>query len=447
MFRTSIVVVFWLSWLTGAAGQDQATSQPNPSFAVLARAKDEYMALLTEARKRVLTAFDTEAARVTKSPALKAEDRIRRLEQLAEERKAFESQGILPTSAAFKTAISEYRTRLNEARAKCEQALDAAADALAKTGDLTRAKEILASKRQLLASVVPTPVELLQLPSGKTTQVVTNSLGMRLVLIPPGEFNMGDDPVHLQQPFKKSLDSNAFADEQPRHPVRITRGFYLGMHEVTLGQFRQFADQAMYRTEAEDDGKGGGWDQSSRKFVDADPKYNWRDPGFPQADDHPVVDASWNDAIAFCKWLGANEGKHYRLPTEAEWEYAGRAGTATHYSNGDEIADLADVANSVKGTRIRGNDGYEFTAPAGSFRMNAFGTFDQHGNVLEWCDDWYASDSYQTSAASDPKGPANGTTRVARGGGFRSTATELRSADRSGFEPPARACDLGFRVV
>ena len=113
--------------------------------------------------------------------------------------------------------------------------------------------------------------------------------------------------------------------------MRITRPFYLGVTEVTRGQFRRFVDDAGYQTEAEKDGKGGcGWNEETKKF-EQNPRYTWQNPGFEQTDEHPVVNVSWNDAQAFIGWLSRKEGKTYRLPTEAEWEYACRAGTTTRY--------------------------------------------------------------------------------------------------------------------
>ena len=144
--------------------------------------------------------------------------------------------------------------------------------------------------------------------------VETNSLGMQLVLIPPGVFWMGSS----------QSDSYRKDDELPQHRVRITRPFYFGMCEVTVGEFRRFVEAKAYQTDAERDGQGGfGWD--GKAFVQK-PAYTWLNAGFPQTDDHPVVNVSWNDAVAFCQWLAQEEKRAYRLPTEAEWEYACRAG-------------------------------------------------------------------------------------------------------------------------
>ena len=183
--------------------------------------------------------------------------------------------------------------------------------------------------------------------------------------------------------------------------MRITRPFYLGTYHVTRGQFRHFVDDTGYKTDAENHVagfNGFGCDLKTKKLSD-DKKYSWRYVGFEQTDEHPVVNISWNDAIAFCKWLNRKEGNTYRLPTEAEWEYACRAGTTSRYFSGDDPETLAKVANvsdaaakaefpTLKLT-IKASDGYAFTAPVGSFKPNAFGLYDMHGNAWQWCSDWY----------------------------------------------------------
>ena len=168
-------------------------------------------------------------------------------------------------------------------------------------------------------------------PPPPDSKILARSIGMKFTLIPAGEFMMGSD----------DSDPGASDDEKPRHRVQITRPFYLGTTPVTVGQFRRFVEATGYRTEAERDGQGGyGWDEQAASFK-KDPKYTWRSPGFAQGDDHPVVNVSWNDAVAFCDWLGRSEGQVYRLPTEAEWEYSCRAGTSSRYWFGDDPEGLA----------------------------------------------------------------------------------------------------------
>ncbi len=230
--------------------------------------------------------------------------------------------------------------------------------------------------------------------AARPSLITTRTAGIKLKLIPAGQFLMGSAPG----------DKEAYDDEKPWHWARITQPFYLGITEVTRGQFRRFVDDAGYKTEAEKDGKGGwGWNEEKGKFGQ-DPKFTWLNPGFEQTDEHAVVNVSWNDAAAFCEWLSRADGQTYRLPTEAEWEYACGAGTTTKYFSGDDPETLATVGNVADGTAkekyptwttIGARDGYLYTAPVGRFRTNSFGLYDMHGNVWEWCQDWYDKDYYQ----------------------------------------------------
>jgi formylglycine-generating enzyme required for sulfatase activity len=253
-----------------------------------------------------------------------------------------------------------------------------------------------------------------------------------------------------------SDDQDADDDEKPRHSVRITRSFDLATTEVTLGQFRRFVEATGYPTDAERDGKGGrGWNESAARFEVA-PKYTWRDPGFSQTDEHPVTNVSWNDAVAFCEWLSKEEATNYRLPTEAEWEYACRAGTTTRYSSGADPESLAGVGNVADGTArakfpnwttIAAHDRHVFTSPVGSFPANAWGLHDMHGNVGEWCQDGYDDRFYQRSPGDDPAGPSSSSSRVYRGGSWADEPRYARSARRLGVKPDYRYNDLGFRVA
>jgi formylglycine-generating enzyme required for sulfatase activity len=229
----------------------------------------------------------------------------------------------------------------------------------------------------------------------------------------------------------------------------------LGVTEVTRGQFRGFVDDAGYTTEAESNGKGGyGFDEGGR-WVQA-PKFTWLNPGFEQIDEHPVVNVSWNDAQAFISWLSRKERKTYRLPTEAEWEYACRAGTMTQYSSGDDPESLASVGNVADRTAkerypdwptIAARDGFVYTAPVARFRPNAFGPYDIHGNVWEWCQDWYDADYYKKSPTDDPRGPHAASDRVGRGGGWGDNPRDCRSASHRRVLPADRGGNLGFRVA
>ncbi len=300
---------------------------------------------------------------------------------------------------------------------------------------------------------------------------IENSLGMRFVLVPAGEFLMGSDesPQALAAAFpdleRRRFD--ALADEAPVHRVRITRPFYLGRHEVTVGQFRRFLEVSGYVPESVADGTGGygynpAYDPAKTLRGDAfdgrDPKYSWRNPGFEQGDDHPVVNVTWHDAVAMARWLGETEGATYRLPTEAEWEYACRSGTRSRYHDGDDPRALLRVANLFDAGAGRlwpiwaahaldGNDGFAFTAPVGSFAPNAFGLYDMHGNAWEWTADWHDDGYYSRSAAVDPAGPASGTVRVRRGGSWHTWPFYARCAYRNWNSPQTRYTLVGMRLL
>jgi formylglycine-generating enzyme required for sulfatase activity len=304
-------------------------------------------------------------------------------------------------------------------------------------------------------------------------KTIKNTLGMKLVLVPAGEFLMGSDesPESLAKAFPQ-YDPERFAklgDEGPVHKVRITKPFFMGQHEVTVGQWRKYLEASGYTPESEADGTGGygynpDYDAAKTERGDAfegrDPKYSWKNPGFKQTDDHPVTNVTWNDAVALCRWLSEKEGKRYRLPTEAEWEYACRAGTRTRYSSGDDPASLATVANVFDADAKRNwtkwmwdkfaleaHDGFEFTAPVGSFKPNAFGLYDMHGNVWEWCADFHSDTYYAESPENDPPGPATGKVRVRRGGSWHTWPFYARSSFRNWNSPRTRYTLVGMRVV
>ncbi len=297
-------------------------------------------------------------------------------------------------------------------------------------------------------------------PVGQTPSI-TNSLGMKLVLIPAGEFEMGanESKDQLKGAGFYVPDAADYSDESPIHRVKLTRPFYMGQHEVTVGQWRKFVAAEAYITEAERDGKGGWGYNSETEFSEQKPHFSWKSTGFTQTDDHPVVNVSWNDVVAFCAWLSKQENVTYRLPTEAEWEYACRAGTKTRYSTGDGEGSLEgagnfwDQASRKKFSKVneatffRFDDGWAFTAPVGRFKANAFGLHDIHGNVWEWCQDWYDAKYYARSPASDPVNSQADQYRVGRGGSWISSPVYCRSADRNGNTPDDRASHLGFRLV
>ena len=228
---------------------------------------------------------------------------------------------------------------------------------------------------------------------------------------------------------------------------------------MTVGEFRRFTLDAGYRTEAEADGEGGwGYNPATGRCEGRRPELTWRNPGFPQSDKHPVLNVTWNDAVEFCQWLSRKEGKDYRLPTEAEWEYACRAGSTTRYVGGDDpngldrIARTADAKGrndfpDVAGLIIPKGDNQTFTVPVGSFPPNAFGLCDMHGNAWEWCADRYGEDYYASSPLDDPRGPDSGNLRVRRGGAWNSFPLWARTSFRNWNTPDSRCVNLGFRIA
>lgn len=295
--------------------------------------------------------------------------------------------------------------------------------------------------------------------------VLTNSINMKLVEIPAGEFLMGAEET--EAPLLKKFpycDRNWVNAELPRHKVRITKPFFMGQYEVTLNQFLKFYHDAKYKTEAELDGNPSWGFDKDGNMVESARFRPWEPIAWKIEQNHPVIYVTWNDAVAFCEWLSAKEGKIYRLPTEAEWEYACRAGSVTRYSFGDDPEQLFRFANAADSSRLSalypkspekkvrslylfGSDGFVWTAPVGKFLPNSFGLYDMHGNAWEWCSDWYDENYYGRSVTDDPQGPLTGTTRVLRGGGFYDAPFHLRCARRNSDQPTSRDYGNSFRVV
>lgn len=311
---------------------------------------------------------------------------------------------------------------------------------------------VVAADATVAAAVGDAP--LAETPRAGTGDPVTNSIGMKLSYVPAGSFYMGS---------RNEDDGNR--NSVPRHLIRLSRPTYCGVHEVTYGQFAQFVAATGYRTDAERNGAGG-WDYDlTSKDVTIpvrDPNYTWSEAGSGSRSDpdYPVTNVSFDDAVAFCKWLSLKEGKPYRLPTEAEWEYACRAGSVTRYQHGDDPAGLIQLGNVADAAFkaeanwpdgsawcIEGDDGYVFAAPVGKFRPNAFGLHDMHGNAREWCADFYDENYYLSSPLIDPQGPVSGAYHVIRGGSWSDKVGRQTCFYRSHLAPTSCAADLGFRVV
>jgi len=222
---------------------------------------------------------------------------------------------------------------------------------------------------------------------------------LEMVLIPAGKFLMGGKKIPVD-PFSNIKVAQPEEDEFPQHEVTLTKPFYMGKYEVTQEQWFEIMGENPSR-------------EKGRKL--------------------PVTNVSWNECQDFIKKLNAKTNGGYRLPTEAEWEYSCRAGTSTAYSYGDKL------------TRSDANIDGDSTKAVGSYEPNAFGLYDMHGNVWEWCEDWYAK--YPTGVVTDPKGPATGEKRVLRGGSFVNDESEARSSGRDLISPTYRIGSFGFRLA
>jgi len=265
--------------------------------------------------------------------------------------------------------------------------------------------------------------------------------GMKFVQVPGGCFDMGQTPAEKEQLMREEGEDDYkkyFADELPRHRVCVD-GFRMGQYEVTVGQFRQFVDATGYQTDAE---RNAGGVDGCYVFKDNQwgyqKGYSWQQVGFSQEEDYPVACVSWNDAQKFIGWLNGKAGRTFRLPTEAEWEYAARGGSQTIRYWGDAVDSTAcRYANAGDQGHWTGavfpcNDSYKFAAPVGKFKANDFDLYDMLGNVWEWCQDWYGEDYYRTSSGNNPQGPSSGGSRVDRGGGWGRRPGGVRAADRDG---------------
>lgn len=234
-----------------------------------------------------------------------------------------------------------------------------------------------------------------------------NASPIRLVLIPAGAFMMGSPESEPER----------FPDEGPSRRVVISRPFYMGVHEVTTAQYHAIVGTKLSGAEKSD---------------------------------APAVRISWNMAADACRRLGRATGRTVRLPTEAEWEYACRAGTATAYHLGATISRDRAAIHWIRDHTVS----FDFKGPdapmlpaVGSFTPNAFGLHDMHGSVWEWCRDWHGLWSVTAGGDTDPDGPATGRLRVLRGGSYLTSARDCRSAFRNATTPLAEGGTMGFRVV
>ena len=289
-------------------------------------------------------------------------------------------------------------------------------------------------------------------------------LGPEMVVIAAGRFRMGS-------PEAEAGRSN---DEGPQHWVSVVKPFALARCEVTMGEFRRFVNEMEYETDAEQEDNAGcyGIDTELTEWRPSKER-NWRKPGFEQSDNHPVVCVSWNDARAYAAWLSARTGGRYRLPTEAEWEYAARGRPADPVSDGsplqptqsrfwgDQPATACEFANVGDRSLQREisvsddvfhqcEDNWAYTAPVGSYFSNPFGLNDILGNVWEWTKDCWHENYDQApfdGSAWEQADDGDCNRRVVRGGGWLNEPGRVRSANRYRFNRDVANFDLGFRLA
>ncbi len=290
---------------------------------------------------------------------------------------------------------------------------------------------------------------------------------MVMGLIPPGGFAMGS-PV----------DEVGHENDELEHVVGLTQPFLMSAYEVTKAQFAAFVDDTSYKTRAESSGQGAlahGRDTEGKYAWMSIPQNNWRVAEFQQADNHPVINISWHDAVAYCNWLSRHEGlpeyydvkddgstlplnnTGYRLPTEAEWEYVCRAGTTTRYHFGDDHEDIRVYGNiedldarnhynwAESESSMHGSDGHIHTSPVGSYEPNPFGLHDLIGNVWEFC--WDSYGAYPADPVANPTGATDVSNAVVRGGSWFSDPPQARSAMRFVRELSYSGSVNGFRVA
>lgn len=299
-----------------------------------------------------------------------------------------------------------------------------------------------------------------------TTQ--PNSIGLTMVVVPPGEYEMGSIPEEQGgvAPGGGAAASipQLLTSEGPRHHVKISRPFAMGQAEVTVGQFREFVAATQYKTLAEREAATGLalGEGLSQKQRGRQPTYSWQYAGDLHLDDEqPVCNLSWYDAVAFCEWLSQKEKMTYRLPTEAEWEYVARAGLGMTAFGSDEWnaqikqgANLSDAsavrefgALNLTNAAVDWDDTFATVAPIGKFAPNVLGLQDLTGNVAELCSDRFASEYYQVSPVENPRGPDTGIHRVVRGASWQSSLSECRPGMRGFVAPRQAQMQVGFRVV
>jgi formylglycine-generating enzyme required for sulfatase activity len=397
---------------TEPAAPAQAVTQEPETGAQAARSKNEAQAaataralLATERREREKQERATlDAARRERKEALRQQLLARRAEEAEKTRQAKE-----------------------EARRKALQARAAAAY-LAQQKQ-ARAEQAARNEAELKA-LLPTPSSPVADSEGilRDRFLDGSGAGPALVLIPSGRFQMGSPEHERKIAMQAGAQKNWLARETPQHWVGIERGFALGRYPVAVGEWREFVQATGWQGQGELD---------------------WQAPGFAQTDAHPVVGITWHDAQQYVRWLSERTGQAYRLPSEAEWEYACRAGTRTAFSCGDTIS--TGQANYDGNFVYNGGERGVFrkgTTPVESFAPNPWGLFDMHGNVWEWVQD-VVHDTYDGAPLDGRAWEEGGdqARRILRGGSWLYNPRYLRSALRNGFSAVLSNDIVGFRVA
>lgn len=322
-----------------------------------------------------------------------------------------------------------------------------------KGGDVPAADRVVSQTGEAVIEP-PAPAEAV-VEETIVPEVGHDFLESAFVWCPPGQFLCGDK-WDAETIARKYGESAKWYKDAPQYTASISEGFWIAVKETTVSEFEAFVKETKYKTDAEKSGKGRVLNLLNEKWEEQ-PDANWRQPGWTIMPEQPVVLVSWNDAIAYCQWLGKKTGETYRLPMEKEWEYAGRAGTDTEFSWGDEISKGREYLNAADETEPPGGrnkwsskfpfaSGFFYVAPVGRFLPNKWGLYDMHGNVYEWCYDKYSK--YPSDNTDSPSGLTTAKSdRVSRGGSWRCGPGFCRSAFRNHGPEDSADSFTGFRIV